>query len=511
MNKHFVLPLLCVLLAIFTFGCAHRAGAPPVAPPAEVTAETGRGADTVFARLVDIEARHIGCNIALARKYETSGFFEPGVGLVFRGQSQQNYREYDVEVEYQACLSRPLPAPCTATEAVRNAAIFFDRYYRSRFALDGEAASGSWARLCGKAQGEGKRASTADVRPNICRETHSFLLATLVRKGDALNYGWRADGNTNQIDCDFIDVAISAHGSLCRDIWIDWGEHRKVQYWGYVNVRKNGMTIQDYLPVPMPHYDLVDWDICRILRYGRIDALPDYDPEPDILSATQRMVESTPVFDRLVSIEAANMNCGAALTAPYLAASDVFRRAGEELPLDMRRFQAAYRERDEKLTEYGRCLHSSERETCSVPIEAVRNAQLFFDRYYRDPKLGLHMPSQDWVEKCGRQRDWDNNASVLTFDARNECARNHSLLLLPFVSRAPITWVGRVSPELACGQIELVTAYNGLACNFMNRERGEHRLPVYLSDFDYDHVDWDICRVLHAGNPVAELRFGPIY
>lgn len=200
------------------------------------------------------------------------------------------------------------------------------------------------------------------------------------------------------------------------------------------------------------------------------------------------IADSAAIFTQLVEKEALTIHCG---VQAQQARESVF---GVEKIEQERVATGVYR----------RCMESALAYGCSASIRAVRNAQIFFNQYYRKgTPLDASAPGKTWARRCGRMQEYSN----LNFEADliSECKKSESLLLPPVLLHqlspfATYGWGGQqiqnAAQKLECRNTTLILLYQGFRCRVLMGERSgissrEHK----LSD-----VDWDICRVLGQGH-----------
>jgi hypothetical protein len=161
------------------------------------------------------------------------------------------------------------------------------------------------------------------------------------------------------------------------------------------------------------------------------------------------------------------------------------------------------------------CARGEPRNSCKAEISAARNAQIFFERYYKESSSQAgDVEIREWGRACNRPEAATGSPVVI----QDECRR--SLLLLPIVhedKKTPdqlfIDW-GPYRDSIVrreCGANPDVLTYYGRRCNSIwlvgpdkmgirENYTNDNRVQEY-----YDKVDWDVCRVLVRNSLTASL------
>jgi hypothetical protein len=208
-------------------------------------------------------------------------------------------------------------------------------------------------------------------------------------------------------------------------------------------------------------------------------------------------------FDRLVDIEARFISCRA-------AADESLQHIA---PASWKGITEA--QRQSIFSDFRICAQGVPRKTCNAQIDAARNAQIFFNRYYR----GQQPYSSDaqlmlWARGCKRLGNL-KGFNLKTVDIRDACRR--SVLLIPMAQllyptnhiNGPFVSLGWQYFERAattCGEMNLtLLEFYGRRCRGIGlvRDADSGIRSNYntgaVRDY-YDEVDWDLCRIMAKGN-----------
>lgn len=201
--------------------------------------------------------------------------------------------------------------------------------------------------------------------------------------------------------------------------------------------------------------------------------------------------DETPVFAQLVSDETDAIDCGASAYAAGLAQADVSER-----------------ERTINST-YSLCREKRHTYSCNAPIVAVRNAQLFFNQYYRRNELKTaSAPGYQWAKRCDRLPEYLR--TNFRADFVDECEHSESLLLplvlVRNVGDGRFGWGGQTITEktksLRCRNMKIILQHEGIRCRVVYADRMTHA----PTGKEFDDAHWDVCRVLRWG----ELKDVPL-
>ncbi|HJR55339.1 MAG TPA: hypothetical protein VJ798_02075 [Rhizomicrobium sp.] len=252
--------IACASIVFLAAGCAS--------PQREVAwgspATSSMNALEVFTRLVDMENRYVACRPAVEAEYRRR---------TGNGQGSLPYRERDaLAAEFGSCAKgEPRPTCGAPISAARHAQFFFNRYYRDIEPRASDTPLQLWADRCQRSH-DALPASEKVGISSAC--SRSLLLLPLAQpknppemrrsaypRATHLPIGW---GGFNQgtVTCGDVNfVLIRYYSTRCRNIQGMANQWKGIQ----PNYNVRGNLVGEY-------YDEVDWDFCRVLVSGVVDA-----------------------------------------------------------------------------------------------------------------------------------------------------------------------------------------------------------------------------------------------
>ena len=200
---------------------------------------------TIFERLVDIEARHINCRESATAQNS--------------GESLEDRRR--ILADFSNCVKGKPRYSCNAPLiAVQTAQLYFNEYFGERKAPITYVGMEPWLRKCGRAaRAEMFDLSKIDVG-GLCKS--SYLILPIRHR--------RYVSGKDPINWSFSSIDPKQECGETAPILFYYYERRCQGIWKIGPDRKGLRSEYESIPLVHDYYDEVDWDVCRVLAMGKI-------------------------------------------------------------------------------------------------------------------------------------------------------------------------------------------------------------------------------------------------